>query len=145
MWPHRPSYWKLSCVFEPAKVKSLALALHPGVKLRGIPPDLRSGTSCLRSTTSNDRSGTSQLRSGTLLLGSTTLHSLYLVGGREPHVCFRPFGFELRPSSLSPTAIHHLLLSNLNTACTQFLVYITGQHASHASLYVKAVFSGGVF
>ena len=52
-----------------------------GIKLEGrggIPPDLRSGTSCLRSTTSNNRSGTSQLRSGTFLLRSTTLHSLYL-------------------------------------------------------------------
>jgi len=49
----------------------------------GIPPDLRSGTSCLRSTTSNNRSCTSQLRSsqlrsGTFLLGFTNLHSLYL-------------------------------------------------------------------
>ena len=70
---------------------TLTSKYNPGVKLRGIKPDLRSGTSCLRSTTSNDRSGTSQLRSGTFLLGSTTLHSLYLVGGREPHVCFRPF------------------------------------------------------
>ena len=34
---------------------------------RGIPPDLRSGTSCLRSTTSNNRSCTSQLRSGTFV------------------------------------------------------------------------------
>ena len=42
-----------------------------GVKLGRIPPDLRSGTSCLRSTTSNNRSCTSQLRSGTFLLGST--------------------------------------------------------------------------
>ena len=67
------------------------------VKLRGISPDLRSGTSCLRSTTSNNRSGTSHLRSGTFLLGYTTLHSLHLVGGREPHLCFRPFGLELRP------------------------------------------------
>jgi len=33
---------------------------------RGIPPDLRSGTSCLRSTTSTNRSCTRQLRSGTL-------------------------------------------------------------------------------
>ena len=48
------------------------------VKLGRIPPDLRSGTSCLRSTTSNNRSCTSQLRSGTFLLGSTTLHSVYL-------------------------------------------------------------------
>jgi len=40
---------------------------HTGVKLRGIPPDLRSGTSCLRSTTSNNRSCTSQLRSGTFV------------------------------------------------------------------------------
>jgi len=51
-----------------------------GVKLGGwgIPPNLRSDTSCLRSTTSNNRSCTWQLRSGTFLLGSTTLHSLYL-------------------------------------------------------------------
>ena len=46
---------------------------HAGVKLREIPPDLRSGTSCLRSTTSNNRSCTSQLRSSIFLLGSTTL------------------------------------------------------------------------
>ena len=39
----------------------------------GMPPDLRSGTSCLRSTTSNNRSCTSQLISGTFWLGSTTL------------------------------------------------------------------------
>jgi len=70
--------------------------LHAGVKLRGIPPDLRSGTCCLRSTSSNNRSGTSHLRSGTFLLGSTTLHSLHLVVGREPHLSFRPFGLELR-------------------------------------------------
>ena len=75
---------------------SLTLA-ETGVKLRAIPPDLRSGTSRLRSTTSNNRSGTSHLRSGTFLLGSTTLHSLHLVGGREPHLCIRPFGLELRP------------------------------------------------
>ena len=43
-----------------------------------IPPDLRSGTSCLRSTTSNNRSCISQLRSGTFLLGSSSLHCLYL-------------------------------------------------------------------
>jgi len=36
-----------------------------GVKLGGVPPDLRSGTSYLRSATSNNRSCTSQLRSGT--------------------------------------------------------------------------------
>jgi len=35
----------------------------------GIPPDLRSGTSCLRSTTSNNRSCTSHLRSGTFFAG----------------------------------------------------------------------------
>ena len=38
----------------------------------GVPPDLRSGTSCSKSTTANNRSCTSQL-------GSTTLHSLSLV------------------------------------------------------------------
>jgi len=96
--------------------------LFPGVKWRGIPPDLRSGT--LRSITSNNRSCTSQLRSGSFRLGSTTLlgriqaakHYLNaikakqnalnarkpLVSGREPHLCSRPFGLQLRPSSLAP-------------------------------------------
>jgi len=44
--------------------------VYQGVKLWRIPPDLRSGTSCLRSTTSNNRSCASQLRSGTFFLGS---------------------------------------------------------------------------
>ena len=110
----------------------------------GIPPDLRSGASCLRSTTSNNRSCTSQLRSGTFLAGfhhsaefifeyfslgmmfcreNVILHGHFvicicqccqrqtpfilsnaieakqsalnarkpLVGGREPHLCSRPF------------------------------------------------------
>jgi len=96
--------------------------LFPGVKWRGIPPDLRSGT--LRSITSNNRSCTSQLRSGSFRLGSTTLlgriqaakHYLNatkakqnalnarkpLVSGREPHLCSRPFRLQLRPSSLAP-------------------------------------------
>jgi len=39
---------------------------HRG-QIGGIPPDLRSGTSCLRSTTSNNRSCTSQLRSSTFV------------------------------------------------------------------------------
>ena len=57
-------------------ISSLDQGLNWG---EGIPPDLRSDTSCLRSTTSNNRScTTTQFRSGTFLLGSTTLHGLYL-------------------------------------------------------------------
>jgi len=36
-----------------------------------------------------------------------------LVGGREPHLCSRLFGFELWPFNLAPVGIHHLVLSNL--------------------------------
>jgi len=38
-----------------------------------------------------------------------------MVGGREPHLCSWLFGLELRPFSLAPLGIHHLLLSNFAT------------------------------
>ena len=88
----------------------------PGVKWRGITPDLRSGTSCLRSTTSNNRSGTSHLRSGTFFCWDPPLCTVYIwsaVG--NPTSAFGPSGSSFGPSSLSPTGIHHLLLSNLTT------------------------------
>ena len=41
-----------------------------------------------------------------------------LVGGRQPHLCSRPFGLELRSfKSLALIGIYHLLLSNLTTGC----------------------------
>ena len=83
---------------------TLTSKYNPGVKLRGIPPDLRSGSSCLRSTTSSDWSGTSQLRSGTFLLGATTLHSLYWSAVGNPTSAFGRSGSSFGPSSLSPTA-----------------------------------------
>ena len=53
------------CIRREHTDATAAEKLGAGVKLWGIPPDLRSGTSYLRSPTSVDRSCTSQLRSDT--------------------------------------------------------------------------------
>jgi len=115
-------------------------SLHSGVKLGGIPPDLRFGTSYLRSTTSNNRSCTSQLRSGTFLLGSTTLlveskHQTlfkchesrreFLEILENPWSAVRNPTSALSPSGVAPIGIHHLLLSNLTTVYTLFLTKAT--------------------
>ena len=41
------------------------------------------------------------------------------VGGRNPTSALGPSGSSFGPSSLAPVGIHHLLLSNLTTACGQ--------------------------
>jgi len=109
---------------------------------RGIPADLRSGTSYSRSTTSNNGSCTSQLRSCTFSwdpplcwVESNTKHYFNAIkakqialNARKPLDCalgnpasaLGLSGSSFGPSSLSPIRIHHLLLSNLTTS----LVYL---------------------
>ena len=82
----------------------------------GIPPDLRSGTSCLRSTSSNNRSCTSQLRSGNFLLRSTTLL------GR-----------------IAPIGIHRLLPSNLTTGLVSYRIVSYGITHYHTQCRDEAV------
>ena len=134
-------------------------SLHSGVKLRGIPPDLRFGTSYLRSTTSNNRSCTSQLRSGTFLLGSTTLlveskhQTLFKChesqrefleilenpwsAVRNPTSALGPSGSSFSPSGVAPIGIHHLLLSNLTTVYTLFLTKATYSWTTTSSSCIK--------
>ena len=109
-----------------------ALGLLPGVKLWGIPSDLRSSTSYLRSSTSNDRSCTWQSRSSTFAgqnssikqyLNSTKAKQSHLNARKplsavgKPTFALGPSGSSFGPSGRAPTGIHHLLLSNLTTAC----------------------------
>jgi len=73
--PVLPTYGSIEGLVYQFWLSSNCSIYRGSVKLgRGIPPDLRSGTSCLRSSTYNNRSCTSQLTSGPFLLGSTTLH-----------------------------------------------------------------------
>jgi len=90
----------------------ILMMIYPGVKLRGNPTDLRSGTSCLRPATSNNRSCTSQLRSGTFLLGSTTLHSLYV------SIFLHAWCFVKKKSSPSRSSCHlHLSTLGVDRWC----------------------------
>ena len=106
--------------------------IRPGVKLWGIPSDLRSSTSYLRSSTSNDRSCTWQSRSSTFAgqnssikqyLNSTKAKQSHLNARKplsavgKPTFALGPSGSSFGPSGRAPTGIHHLLLRNLTTAC----------------------------
>jgi len=93
-----------------------------GVKLGGISPDLRSGTSCLRSITCNrpclvciDVASVDHYLNAIKAKQSALNARKPLVGGREPHLCSLPFGSSFGPSGLAPLGIHHLLLSNFTT------------------------------
>jgi len=113
-------------IYQPREDERLSwpswLNVATGVKLGGISSDLRSGTSCLRSTTCNrpclvwiDVASIKHCLNATKTRHSALNARKPLVGGREPHLCTRPFGSSFGPSSLAPLVIHRLLLSNFTT------------------------------